>query len=145
VILVDPDYAAAMTSDVLAAVQQAQKVVLPVYSVPTAGKFTKNAAGEIVNSVSMSEPSANLMHRILETAAPRSVMIAMGNPYMVSDFPEVQNYLCTFSNATVSEVSAVKALFGEIPINGHLPVEIPGIAKNGFGISRQQVMQGGQK
>jgi len=32
------------------------------------------------------------------------------------------------SNASVSEIAAVKALFGEIVIHGHLPVSIPNIA-----------------
>jgi len=40
----------------------------------------------------------------------------LGNPYVAQDFPTIQNYLCTFSNASVSESSAVKALFGEIAI-----------------------------
>jgi beta-N-acetylhexosaminidase len=33
-----------------------------------------------------------------------------------------------------SERSAAKALFGEIPIHGKLPVTLPGIAKRGDGI-----------
>jgi beta-N-acetylhexosaminidase len=44
--------------------------------------------------------------------------------------------MCTFSNATVSEVSAIKALFGEIPIRGHLPVTIPNVAQRGAGLER---------
>ena len=48
----------------------------------------------------------------------------MGNPYLADEFPQIQNYICTFSNATVSEVSAARALFGEIPIPGHLPVNL---------------------
>jgi hypothetical protein len=58
----------------------------------------------------------------------------------------VQNYLCTFSNATVSEVSVVKALFGEIAIRGRLPVSIPNIAQRGAGIERPpQAAQGGSQ
>jgi len=61
----------------------------------------------------------------------------------VADFPGIQNYLCTFSNATVSEVSAVKALFGEIPIRGRLPVSIPNVAQRGAGIERHaQIAEG---
>ena len=52
----------------------------------------------------------------------------MGNPYIAAQFPEVQTYLCTFSDAQVSEISAVKAMFGEIPMPGRLPVTIPNIA-----------------
>ena len=52
----------------------------------------------------------------------------MGSPYVVSQFPEIQTYFCTFSNVKDSEISAVKAMFGEIPMTGHLPVTIPNIA-----------------
>jgi hypothetical protein len=48
----------------------------------------------------------------------------------------VQNYLCTYSVASVSEIAAVKALFGEIGIHGHSPVTIPGIADRGAGLDR---------
>ena len=70
----------------------------------------------------------------------------MGNPYVAQDFPAIQNYLCTFSNAGISETSAVKALFGEIAIHGHLPVSIPNIAQRGAGIERalQAVREGSQ-
>jgi beta-N-acetylhexosaminidase len=52
--------------------------------------------------------------------------------------------MCTFSNASVSEVAAVKALFGEIAIRGHLPVSIPNIAQRGAGIERSaQLASGG--
>jgi beta-N-acetylhexosaminidase len=96
-----------------------------------------------MNSVALPEASAALLHQILATAAEKTVVLAMGNPYVASDFPEVKNYVCTFSFAPVSELSAVKALFGEIPIDGHLPVNIPEIAERGVGISRPQVVKGG--
>jgi hypothetical protein len=42
--------------------------------------------------------------------------------------------MAAFSTATPSEASVVKALFGEIPITGRLPVTIPDIAAYGDGI-----------
>jgi beta-N-acetylhexosaminidase len=51
-------------------------------------------------------------------------------------FPQIRSYLCTFSSAAVSEGSAVRALFGEIPTRGRLPVTIPGVAERGDGITR---------
>ena len=73
-------------------------------------------------------------------------MVAMGNPYLAADFPKIENYMCTFSNATVSEVSAIKALFGEIAIRGHLPVSIPNVAQRGAGLERPpQVASGGSE
>jgi hypothetical protein len=35
----------------------------------------------------------------------------------------------------VSEISAVKAMFGEIRMTGHLPVTIPNVAARGTGVS----------
>jgi beta-N-acetylhexosaminidase len=61
---------------------------------------------------------------ILAHATRKTAVLAMGTPYLTEDFPTIQNYICTFSNATVSEISAAKALFGEIPIPGHLPVNL---------------------
>jgi beta-N-acetylhexosaminidase len=52
----------------------------------------------------------------------------------VRSFPGVKAYLTTYSTTPPAEVAAVKALFGEIPIRGRLPVTIPGIAKYGDGI-----------
>lgn len=135
VIYVDPRMAAGMSDDVLKAVDQARIVVAAVYVIPTAGK--------IGNSVSMSDATGALLQQVLDRAAARTAVVAMGNPYLASDFPKIENYMCTFSNATVSEVASVRALFGEIPIRGHLPVSIPNVAERGAGIARPaQLAQG---
>jgi beta-N-acetylhexosaminidase len=135
VIYVDPRIASAMSDDVLKAVDHAKSVIAAVYEIPVPGKVM-NAANGLTNSVGLSDASGALLQKILDRAAERTAVLAMGNPYLAQDFPAVQNYLCTFSNATVSEVSVVKALFGEIAIRGHLPVSIPNIAQRGAGIER---------
>ena len=93
-------------------------------------------ANGLTNSVSLNDASGTLLQAILDHAAAKTAVLAMGNPYVAQDFPAIQNYLCTFSNAGISEISAVKALFGEIAIRGHLPVSIPNIAQRGAGIER---------
>jgi len=92
--------------------------------------------GLLKNTVALDAATGSLLTAILDRAAQRTVVLAMGNPYLVQDFPTIENYVCAFSNATVSETAAVKAIFGEIPISGHLPVTIPGIASRGDGIER---------
>jgi beta-N-acetylhexosaminidase len=135
-IYVDSRIAAGMSDDVLKAVDEAKTVVAAVYVVPMAGK--------IGNSVAMADASGALLQRVLDRAAAKTTVIAMGNPYLAADFPKIENYMCTFSNASVSEIAAVKALFGEIQIRGHLPVTIPNIAARGAGIERpMQVASGG--
>lgn len=143
VMFVSPETAKTAADAVMAAVRGAERVVVPVYSFPVAGRVIHGPNGP-TNSVALPEASAKLLHQILSVAAQKTVVIAMGNPYVASDFPEVQTYLCTFSSAPVSELSAVKALFGEIPIGGHLPVSIPDIAQRGNGIVRAQILNGGQ-
>jgi beta-N-acetylhexosaminidase len=136
VMYVDPRFAAGMSDDVLKAVDEAKTVVAAVYVVPNGGRMG--------NTVAMADAAGTLLQRLVDRAAAKTVVLAMGNPYLAGGFPKVENYMCTFSNATVSELAAVKALFGEIPIRGHLPVSIPNVAQRGAGIERPaQVASGG--
>jgi beta-N-acetylhexosaminidase len=134
-----------MSDEVLKAVNEAQTVVAAVYVVPTAGRVANPPAavapgspaqGAMKNSASLADATATLLQQLLDRAAEKTVVVAVGNPYLASDFPAIQNYMCTFSNANVSEISAIKALFGEIPIRGHLPVTVPNVAQRGAGIER---------
>ncbi|HMB83939.1 MAG TPA: glycoside hydrolase family 3 N-terminal domain-containing protein [Terriglobales bacterium] len=136
VIYVDARSAAGMKPPVVEAVEAAEHVIAAVYVIPTAGKAMRAAGGGLTNTVAMDDATGSLLSAILDHAASRTVVLAMGNPYVVQDFPAIQNYVCAFSNATVSESAAVKAIFGEIPIGGHLPVTIPGIASRGEGLER---------
>ncbi len=133
-IYTDPRLASAMSPAIVSAVQAAEKVVVAVYASPSAGKMVRTNGG-VKNSVSLADDSAALLQKILQLGVAKTVVLAIGNPYLAKDFPEVQNYLCTFSAAQVSEMSAVKALFGEMEIRGHLPVTIPGVAPRGAGIT----------
>jgi len=132
----DARSAAGMKASVSEAVDAAEYVIVAVYVVPTAGKAMRDAGGALKNTVSIDNATGSLLAQILDRAAKRTVVLAMGNPYLVRDFPAIENYVCAFSNATVSETAAVKAIFGEIPIGGHLPVTIPGIASRGEGLQR---------
>ncbi len=142
VFYVDPRLAGALSAPILSAVAQAQAVIVPVYVAPVSGKAVK-IGNEMKNTVSLVGDSAALLQRILAAAGQRTAVLAMGNPYLGSDFPEVQVYLCTFSNLPVSESAAVKALFGEIPIRGRLPISIPNVAQRGAGIDRPQATMAG--
>ena len=123
VVYVDPHVAFVQTEGVLRAVEYARKVVVAVYVVPSAAR-TMTVTRGMKNAASLPPSTAVLFGRILARASEKTAVLAMGNPYLTNDFPTIQTYICTFSNATVSEVSAARALFGEIPIRGHLPVNI---------------------
>jgi beta-N-acetylhexosaminidase len=76
---------------------------------------------------------APFLQKLTDGPAP-VVFASVGNPYLLTEVPKVAAYLATFSITALSEASAVKALFGEIPITGHLPITIPGFAALGDGI-----------
>ena len=62
------------------------------------------------------------------------VLLPFENPYLLTSIPNATAFVTTFSSSLPSEIAAVKALFGEIPITGHTPVTIPGFAQLGDGI-----------
>ena len=133
VIYTDEQLAAVMSLDIVRAAGEAAKIVVAVYVSPTAGKMIRTNSG-VRNSLSLGGDSTSLLLQILRSQVQKTILVAMGNPYLAKDFPEVQNYLCTFSAAPVSELSAAKTLFSEIEIRGQLPVSIPGIAPRGAGL-----------
>ena len=126
-IYIEPRNAEVWSQPVMDAVSQARTVIAAVYLSPQGGAAANMAA--------LSSGPEGLLHQVVESAAAKTVVVAMGNPYIAGQVPEVQNYLCTFSDAEVSELSAAKALFGEIPTPGRLPVTIPGVAARGAGLS----------
>jgi beta-N-acetylhexosaminidase len=85
-------------------------------------------------SVALGGGFPQLVQNLVATKKPVA-LIAMGNPYLLRNFPDVTAYMTTYSTVPPSEIAAVKALFGEIPISGKLPVTIPGFAQYGDGIS----------
>lgn len=121
VVYVDPRSASGRSDQVLRAVHQARTVIVAVYIVPSAAR-SMQLGRKSKHPASLPDSTSELFQRILARASERTVVLAMGSPYLTDDYPGIQNYICTFSNATVSEVSAAKALFGEIPIHGHMPV-----------------------
>jgi beta-N-acetylhexosaminidase len=123
VIYVDDVLAPVLSPHVLEAAVNAERIVAAVYAIPSAGRVF--AAGE---SPALERGPASVLANVIKAAANKTVVVAMGNPYLIEQNPGIQNYVCTYSNATVSELSAVKFLFGEIPARGHLPVTIPGVA-----------------
>jgi len=63
------------------------------------------------------------------------VTLGLGSPYLIERFPQAETWVAAFGISDVAQISLSRALFGEIPIRGQLPVTIPGInLKPGFGI-----------
>jgi len=64
------------------------------------------------------------------------VTVFFGNPYVAMFTPDVPAVVLTYDFYDLAEASAVRALAGEAPIGGRLPIELPGMAKVGAGLDR---------
>src|SRR5262249_43769822 len=107
------------------------RVVVAAYVTPVAGKQVM-VNGKLVNSVGLEQASQDLVTQVLETAGAKTAVLAMGNPYVAQSLAGVPTYICAYSSASTSEISAVKLLFGELQPRGRLPVTLPGTAPKGF-------------
>ncbi len=63
------------------------------------------------------------------------VAAVFGSPYLLNDVPELPSYAAAFDDYPGAEAAMVRALFGEIPFQGKLPVPVGGLAI-GFGLKR---------
>jgi beta-N-acetylhexosaminidase len=133
VFYVDNDLATPLAATILQAARDAEKVVIAAYVTPVAAKQVM-VNGKLVNTIGLEQASGQLLSQVLDLAGDKTVLVALGSPYLAQNFGAVQNYLCTYSNATTSELSAVKVLFGELAPHGKLPVTLPGIAERGFSV-----------
>lgn len=135
IIYIDSRIAGPMAPLVENAVNGAEKVIVAVYVVPTAGKKVQTDAG-VVNSIGLAQTPGALLESILDSSRDKTVVVAFGSPYLAADFPKVENYICAYSPVPISETAAARALFGEIAIQGHLPVTIPSYGARGDGIQK---------
>lgn len=53
------------------------------------------------------------------------IFMAHGSPYILSRFPTAETYICNYGDTEVSESALAEAIFGEISIQGKLPISIP--------------------
>ncbi len=123
IVTVDASMNAAALAAMMGDTSKCSAIVVAAFSTVAAYRGTVGLGGELTPFVA----------KLTEGPAP-VVIVAMGNPYLLSAFPKTAAYLAAFSSTGPSEVSAVKALFGEIAIGGHMPVTIPGFSKYGDGI-----------
>ena len=75
-----------------------------------------------------------LVDQIYKSGKP-VITLGFGSPYLIERFPQAETWLSAFGISDVAQISMARALFGEIPVRGHLPVTIPGVdLKAGFGM-----------
>src|SRR5467141_3996281 len=87
-------------------------------------------------NVDVPAEQAALAEQIYKTGKP-VITVGFGSPYLIERFPEAETWLAAFGISDVAQISVARAMFGEIPVHGKLPVTIPGVnLKAGFGMER---------
>jgi beta-N-acetylhexosaminidase len=101
-------------------------VVVSVY--PRAS--SRSGSGEF------SGPLRELMSETVRSAA-KVMVISFGDPELIQAFPDIPGYLCAYGDppgSRMAEVAVAKAINGDVPIAGKLPVSIPRRFPSGSGL-----------
>jgi beta-N-acetylhexosaminidase len=78
---------------------------------------------------------------IKELSANRPVVVtSFGNPYVLAQFPDVSTYVVAWGQWDAPQRAAARALTGQIPITGRLPIAIPPSHALGDGIKADPVV-----
>jgi beta-N-acetylhexosaminidase len=85
-------------------------------------------------SVDLEPKHAALVQKLAAAGGPAVVAVSFGSPYFLQHFPGVAAYVCVYRNTPETQQIAARALFGEMDINGKLPVSLPGLYPIGHGI-----------
>jgi beta-N-acetylhexosaminidase len=68
-------------------------------------------------------------------ANPRTVLVALRTPWDISVVPQARTYVCSYGALPPTTEAIAAVLFGEIPFQGRLPVEIAGMFARGHGLT----------
>ena len=102
-----------------------------------AGIFVRASSGS--GRLDLAPQVVRLLQNLSRDSERRSqpfVAVFFGNPYTPMFVPELPAMLLTYDFSDHAEQSAVKAIAGEIPIGGKLPISLPGLFPLGHGLTR---------
>ena len=126
------DALAALRADTQFATANSLKLPSPEsYDIAIAALFVRVADRK--GNVGLPDNQRAIVNQMLATGKPVVVM-SFGSPYLVENFSDAKTWLAEFSTNDVSQRAAVRALFGQVAIQGQIPVTVPGTAKRGDGI-----------
>ena len=64
------------------------------------------------------------------------VFTSFGSPFVLTHVKELPSYAVTYDISPTAELAAIKAITGEIPYRGRLPVNLPGLYETGHGLTK---------
>ncbi|HEX6975049.1 MAG TPA: glycoside hydrolase family 3 protein [Vicinamibacterales bacterium] len=116
------------------------RAMAPRYDAVIAGIFVRASSGS--GRMDLAPGLQRLVQDLTRQRKP-FVSVFFGNPYVATFMPDVPAMLLTYDFYDRAEASAVRAIAGEAPIGGRLPIALPGLAPVGAGLDRAATSTGG--
>jgi beta-N-acetylhexosaminidase len=113
------------------------RAMAPRFDAVLASVFARTSSGS--GRIDLAPGIVRLMQDLARTTAARDrpfVTTVFGNPYVVMGIPDLPAVLLTYDFYDLAERSALKAIAGEAPIGGRLPIALPGMFPVGHGLDR---------
>ncbi|MCH2468172.1 MAG: glycoside hydrolase family 3 protein [Gemmatimonadetes bacterium] len=95
-------------------------------------------------SLALPEEVVDFAGQLTEIGVPH-IVISFGNPYLITELPDVRAYMLAWSGSEVSQTAAAQALFGDIEISGRVPTRIPPLYEIGDGIMIPKKLTGNDR
>jgi beta-N-acetylhexosaminidase len=90
----------------------------------------------------LSAAQVTLLEQLAADSSRPFVAVAFGSPYVGDIAPKLPAILLTYDLGDAPEAAAARAVCGEAPIGGKLPVTLPGLFPAGHGLERAAVLPG---
>ncbi len=114
------------SNEIVTAAESCDVIIIPIYA------KVKIKTG----TVGLPESQIKLIN-LLVSNGKKVVVISFGNPYLIQGFPQIDSYICAYSDAESSINSVIDSFYGTIKFKGKLPVTISDDFKFGDGIIQQ--------
>ena len=113
------------------------RAMAPRYDAIVASVFVRASSGSgRMDLPSNMQALLRALARQAEAAKQPLVTVVFGNPYTATFLQELPAILLTYDFYDRAERSAARAVMGEAPIGGRLPIALPGMAERGTGLVR---------
>lgn len=83
-------------------------------------------------SIALTPAELSLLRDLAASKKP-FVFTVYGSPYLLTQIPDLPSYIVTYDTTPLAELAAIRAITGEIPFTGHLPISLPGLYPVGHG------------
>ena len=130
----DVDSGPALYESLLSQARQQALVILSTYVTA----FSQSG------SLALPEEVVDFAGQLTEIGVPH-IVVSFGNPYLITELPDVRAYMLAWSGSEVSQTAAAQALFGEIEISGRVPTRIPPLYEMGDGIMIPKKLTGNDR